>query len=400
MIINNLIKDEYQCMFLKDTNIKLGRRFHEVQIDASNFDDDKFLDYLKYRDITICFEKDGVGSLVFSNMIPDNPFEILQKSYRDLPSYYFWGSDTLSNFKILKDGKIQRKFAGKGYIKDGFVASEEQVLGKPCEYELKKNKIYKMTYNEYSVKISRQEMYEIFDFYVPFKRDENIKFDRIKFFVCVEGSNLKFSMENFSKPEFLQSLIHVGDNFEFESTKPLLIFKQTNVLRFAYFKDKCIARNIKNSKKLLNMGIFDKFNNKLTKTDLFFKPYYLTDYNFISYFADAIIESARIEENYKTTYSNYQNAFSTEGEYIGSESSLFYFIIQFIDGKLCVKMFAVLKNGIPVNHEFVAELNGFKKGDMIVFYQQVLDYIFGDNFAEKLDILKWLFICHFNADYI
>jgi hypothetical protein len=195
---------------------------------------------------------------------------------------------------------------------------------------------------------------------------------------------MKFAMENFSRPEFLQSLIHVGKNQNYEYTKPLLIFKQKNILRFAFFKNKQFKNHIKNAKKLLNMGIFGKFDEKLTKTNLFYKPAYLSDSDFIYSFVDAIIESIRVESNYKTTYSDYQNIVAEDGEYIGKASSIFYFSAEFIDGKFTLKMYAILKNGREVSHDFVAELKGFEEADIIDFYNQILDYIFDDNVAEYL----------------
>ena len=189
-----------------------------------------------------------------------------------------------------------------------------------------------MSYDEYTIKISKKEMGEIFDFYVPLSRDEDIKFDSINFYYNIDQGNMKYSMENFSKPEFLQSLFHVGENHEFEKTKPLIIFKQKNILRFALFKNKYLKFNVKNVKKLLNLGIFNKLDEKLTKTNLFYKPYYLSDFNFASYFADALIEAFRVEENYETSYSSYLNWGGSEGEYIGKRSSIFYFSAQFIDG--------------------------------------------------------------------
>ena len=83
MKINNLFKDEYQCMFLQETDISLGKKFLELKIDTKNFDDEKFLEYLKYRELVICFEKKGKGTLVFSNLISDNPFDVLQKKYKE-----------------------------------------------------------------------------------------------------------------------------------------------------------------------------------------------------------------------------------------------------------------------------------------------------------------------------
>ena len=387
MKINNLFKDEYQCMFLQETDISLGKKFLELKIDTKNFDDEKFLEYLKYRELVLCFEKKGKGTLVFSNLISDNPFDVLQKKYKELPSYYFWASDTLGNFKILKDGKIQRKFASKGYIRDGLVSSEEQVLGKePCEYEIKNNKIYKTKYDEYTIKISKKEMGEIFDFYVPLNRDEDIKFDSVKIYYNIDKGNMKFAMENFSKPEFLQSLIHVGENKTYEFTKPLLIFKQKNILRFAFFKNKYLKSDIKNAKKLLNLGIFGKLNEKLTKTNLFYNPYYLSDHDFASYFSDAIIEALRVENNYKTSYSEYLEWGGGEGEYIGNVSSIFYFSAHFIDNKFSIKIFAILKNGNAVSHEEIAELKSFNQKDVIVFYNKILDYIFDDNISNYLEI--------------
>lgn len=382
MKLNNLFKDEYQCMFLSETNINLGKKYYEVKIDSNNFDDEKFLQYIKYRGLTIVFEKTDVGTLVFSNVVAYNPFEMLQKKYKENASYYFWASDTLGNFKILKDGKIQRKFASKGYFYDNIISSEEQVLGTPCEYEIKNNKIYKMKYNEYTVKISKKEMGEIFDFYIPLNRDEDIKFDSIKIYYNID--NMKYSTNNFLSSEFLQTLIHVGKNKEYEYTKPLLIFKQKNILRFAFFKNKCLKSNIKNAKNLLNLGFFNKLDKKLTKTDLFYLPYYLGDYIFASHFSDAIIEALKPEENYKTTYSEYLELSNSEGEYIGKESSIFYFSAEFIDGKFNLKIYSILKNGNSLNHEFVAEINNFEKNSLIIFYNQILDYIFDDNIADKL----------------
>lgn len=384
MKISNLFKDEYQCMFLKETDVLLGKKFLKLEIDAKNFSDEKFMEYLKYRHVTICFEKKGVGTLVFSNQVSENVFDVLQKKYKEFPAYYFWASDTLGNFKIVKDGKIQRKFASKGYVYDGLVSSEEQVLGKPCEYEIQNNKIYKTKYDEYTIKISRQEMGEIFDFYVPLKRDEDIEFDSINFYYNLSQGNMNYAMENFSRPEFLQSLFHVGGTHEFDYTKPLIIFKQKNILRFAFFKDKLLKFNVKNAKKLLNLGIFDKLDEKLKKSNLFYNPYYLTDFNFASYFSNALIETFHIEENYETSYSRYLNWSNSEGEYIGKTSSIFYFHAEFIDGNFVLNLYSILKNGESVQPQFVAKLEGFEINKMRVFYNQILDYIFDDDLAEKL----------------
>lgn len=384
MKINNLFKDEYQCMFLNETNISLGKKYKELKIPTENFSDDKFLEYIKYRYVTVCFEKKGVGTLVFSNHIADNPFDILQKKYKEFPAYYFWASDTLGNFKILKDGKIQRKIASKGYVRDGFIGSEEQVIGKPCEYEIQNGKVYKMKYDEYTIKISKDEMAKMFDYYVPLNRNEDIVFDSIKLYYNIDHGNLKYELKDFPDAKFSQALIHIGKNYDYEFTKPLIIFKQKNILRSTFFKNKYSKFNLKNVKKLLKLGLFDKIDEKLRKTDLFFKPRFLMDYNFVSLFLDAITESLLPGEDYKTTYSEYRISFDEPGEYILKTSSIFYFSAEFIEGKFNIKIYSMMKNGKPVSNEFVAELNGFEKNELLVFYNQILDYIFDDNLAEYL----------------
>ena len=96
--------------------------------------------------MVLVLELESGHSVVFAQIMFEKPFNLLQKKYKDQQSYYFMANESVACFKILQDGKITRKVSSYGFIRDNTISWEEQTIGKPSQFELERNKVYKLKY--------------------------------------------------------------------------------------------------------------------------------------------------------------------------------------------------------------------------------------------------------------
>ena len=120
----------------------------------------------------VVFEVQNLGSFLFANFQTSNIFQILQKHYKEYTNYVFQATDDYGYFKILKNGVISRKIASHGEI-NGIISTAE-VRGKPCEYEIENNRIYKVDMQAQWAKdmvkdFKKKEVFALFDYYVGFE---------------------------------------------------------------------------------------------------------------------------------------------------------------------------------------------------------------------------------------
>lgn len=139
----------------------------------------------------VVVELEKGGSLIFVGDETDDLFQILQKHYSNNTSYVFKGNETGGYFKILKDGKIQRKIAS--FLKINGVVNYPETRGKPCEYEIERNKIYKMDMNATYAKdiikdFYQKEVLDLFDYYVGIS---NLQIKDISIYSIVENKRGK-----------------------------------------------------------------------------------------------------------------------------------------------------------------------------------------------------------------
>ena len=179
-----------------------------------------------------------------------------QDTFKENRLFYFWANDSFAYMKTLFGGNIQRKIASYGWFNDHTTSTEEQTLGKePLEYEVEKGHVYKVTMDE-RMKFSKSDMLEIFDYYIKLDRNQDIEFDSVELYFNFKSLNAEWSMQSYSKPEFLQSLIHVKKNYKSEFTVPYLVFEDKETFTGG-FKDKAYAIDV------INKGIkryIEKFN--------------------------------------------------------------------------------------------------------------------------------------------
>lgn len=87
-------------------------------------------------------EINGLGSFVFTNHHRSDLFLNLQRKFPGVTSYVFASDGPGGYFKILKDGRIQRKIAS--YMWSEGMGSYAETRGAPCTYELDTGHVFKI----------------------------------------------------------------------------------------------------------------------------------------------------------------------------------------------------------------------------------------------------------------
>lgn len=384
MKLNTLFCENFECYYLQRTDVELGKMYKKLNYSVEDFSDDELVRLLKFRQVVLKLTKQNFGTLVITLNAMNSVFDYLQKKYKEDRSFYFWGTNTFANFKILEAGKIQRKIASRGWFNNHTTSSEEQVLGKtPCEYETQHNHIYKIKSDEF-LKFSKETLLDIFDFYVKINREESIDFDSFEIFYNIDTLNVDWGMQYFSKPEFTQSLIHLRKSYTVEFTVPIVIFEDTECLRFRNLKNKCKINEIKSARNLLKLNIFNIHKKTYIKSNEFFRLFLMNHGEFLSTLADVIIEATKLKEDERVDPLR-QLICSGEGEFIPSKTSLIYFAVRFDEGKTAVDFYSLMKSGKEEQKKFICTANSFEKEELMLVYNQLLDYILEQNICEKMN---------------
>lgn len=189
--ITELLEHEFFVMFIPAFSIfqdsecyKLSYHYPNLYADKScyrlessdSIDTQYYQECLRENKLVV-FEVRNLGSLIFTNFQTSNVFQILQKHYKEYTNYVFQATDDYGYFKILKNGVISRKIASHGEI-NGIISAAE-VRGKPCEYEIENNRIYKIDMQAQWAKdmlkdFKKKEVFALFDYYVGFEKiDKN-----------------------------------------------------------------------------------------------------------------------------------------------------------------------------------------------------------------------------------
>lgn len=382
MKLNALFKDQFQCMYLPFEDVEMGKNTIRLNFSKSEIESLDLIKVLKYREVVLKLTKKGFGTLVLSLFNADAPYEFLQKKYKETRLFYFWANNSLAYMKTLFGGRIQRKIASYGWFNDHTTSSEEQTLGKePLEYEVEKGHVYKVTMDKRMV-FTKQDLFEIFDYYVKLDRDENIDFDNVELYYNLNSLNLDWSMQYFSKPEFLQSLIHVRKNYKADFSVPFILFEDKETLRANPLKAKYEISKMKSAKNILRLGIFGAGRKSMIPSYVFFRPTRFGIGSFVFDLAQSVIQALKIKDDEPSSGICIN---PPEGEFIPATTSLVYFIVCFEDDGVKLEFYSLMKCGKSKNHEFICKLNAFNKDDLFVCYNQILDYVLEQNIVAKLN---------------
>lgn len=127
-------------------------------------------------------EVNGLGSFVFTNHRRSDLFLNLQRKYPGVTSYVFASDGPGGYFKILKDGRIQRKIAS--YMWSEGIGSYAETRGAPCTYELETGHVFKIDpkarhLREMMPDFTKREVLDLFDYYVGLKRFQSTNLRRV-----------------------------------------------------------------------------------------------------------------------------------------------------------------------------------------------------------------------------
>lgn len=127
-------------------------------------------------------EVNGLGSFVFTNHRRSNLFLNLQRKFPGVTSYVFASDGPGGYFKILKDGRIQRKIAS--YMWSDGMGSYAETRGVPCTYELETGHIFKVDpkaqhLREMMPDFTKREVLDLFDYYVGLDRFKSANLRRV-----------------------------------------------------------------------------------------------------------------------------------------------------------------------------------------------------------------------------
>ena len=385
MFVKDLMRNEFSCMFLNETDVGFSNKFKVLDIDVSGLSIEDIINYFAYRSIFLSVEFSSGKTFVIGSVSIDTPFEDLQKKYKDKTTYFFMANDNMACFKILDNGKITRKVGSYGKIANGRISCEEQTLGKPCDYELQTGKIYKMKYESRSIDLTKEDVFNIIDFYIGFSNLEDEKIVSKNLYICVNPQNLSSAMKWFEKPEFLQGLIHIRNNNSLcEYTYPILVSNEKNALSYSVFKSRYRLSEMCNPKKILKINFFNSKKDVLKCEDCRgFDLLSLSD--FICSLATCIAETRSPFDDYQTNVTKIMNSLNKQKEYNPKKSCLIYFITRYSSNQLVLQIHCSFKNGEEKKPEFIAELKTFDKKSVIKFYNQILDYVLGQNISSYID---------------
>ena len=127
-------------------------------------------------------EVNGLGSFVFTNHHRSDLFLNLQRKFPVVTSYVFASDGPGGYFKILKDGRIQRKIAS--YMWSEGMGSYAETRGAPCAYELETGHVFKVDpkarhLREMMPDFTKREVLDLFDYYVGLNRFQSANLRRV-----------------------------------------------------------------------------------------------------------------------------------------------------------------------------------------------------------------------------
>lgn len=384
MFVKELMFGEFACVFVDETNLQFSKKYKLLNINVERLTVSEILKLIDFRNVSLVLEFDCGKTLVFSSAYLSDVFEFMQKKYKDKPSYYFMANNTMACFKILENGKITRKVSSYGHIRDGRISCEEQTIGKPCLFETENSKDYKMKYDYRSIDLSKKDIFEMVDFYVGFDSLEDSKIISKKLYVSDDAVNVKFVVDSFNSPEFNQSLIHIGGDFDCEFTIPFAVFETNQSMEYAFLKERVEVKNLKSAKKMFGLNIFNQSKTSRIKTDAVSRTD-VCDFSLMLSIKNAIREVFSVHEDYKTMATKITEAFHADAEIIPAKLNVFYFVCGFENGKFKADVFAVMKKGKEIGSEKIATIDdSFKKENLQKVYNQILDFCLNQNLSEQI----------------
>ncbi len=385
MLVRDLMSTEFACALLNEVDLKFSNKFMCLDIDVDEMSIENVMKHINFRSMFLKLEFSSGKSFVISNADVDTPFEELQKKYKDKTSYYFMANDDMACFKILDGGKITRKVASYGKIRNGGIISEEQTLGKPCDYETATGKVYKMKYDTRVIDLSKEDVFKIIDYYIGFENLDDDKIISKRLYYCVKPQNLPFAMQCFETPEFMQGLIHLGNDASVcEYTYPILISVKDNTLFYSVFKQRYHIFELNNAKKVLKINIFNAKKEKLICEDCRgFDLFSVGD--FLCSLATCIAETRSPFADYQNDSTKIMNSFDKPKDYNPKKCCLIYFATEYVLGKFNLSVHCTFKNGKEEKSKFIARLEKFDKQTLLMFYNRVLDYVLDQNISSYID---------------
>ena len=130
----------------------------------------------------VILELEDLGSFVFTNHRHSALFQNLQRKFPGVTSYVFSSDGSGGYFKILKDGRIQRKIASYMFFEG--MGSYAETRGAPCTYELETGHIFKVDpkarhLREMMPDFTKREVLDLFDYYVGLDRFKSANLRRV-----------------------------------------------------------------------------------------------------------------------------------------------------------------------------------------------------------------------------
>lgn len=127
-------------------------------------------------------EVNDLGSFVFTNHYHSAVFQNLQRKFPNVISYVFASDGSGGYFKILKDGRIQRKIASYMFFEG--MGSYAECRGAPCAYELENGHVFKVDLKAQHLRemlpdFTKREVLNLFDYYVGFDRFKSKNLRRV-----------------------------------------------------------------------------------------------------------------------------------------------------------------------------------------------------------------------------
>ncbi len=194
--LSDLIKNDFNLMFIPKMDIWAGqetvklkysfngaRQYTCVRTDYfyESFDSRYYIKCMR-RSKAVIIEIKDLGSFVFTDHAHSDLFLILQRDFPEVTSYVFCGNTSGGYFKILQNGKIQRKIASF-LCMDG-IRNYPETRGKPCRYEIETGHIYKADHSARHMKdciknFTVKEILELFDYYVGLDRFKTENVERV-----------------------------------------------------------------------------------------------------------------------------------------------------------------------------------------------------------------------------
>lgn len=185
--LKDMIKNDFNLMFIPKMDIWGGQETirlkyafdnareytcSKIEHSMESFDPEYYIKCTKSSKAVIIEIKD-LGSFIFTDHPHSDLFLILQRDFPEVTSYVFCGNTDGGYFKILQNGKIQRKIASF-LCMDG-IRNYPETRGKPCRYEIETGHIYKADLKARHMKdcikgFTCKEVLDLFDYYVGLDR--------------------------------------------------------------------------------------------------------------------------------------------------------------------------------------------------------------------------------------